>query len=155
MADSNTYTQIHIHCIFAPKYRQALISKNWNEQLHKYITGIVQKNNHKMIAINTMPDHLHMLFGLRPNQSLAKLMEMVKGDSSEWINKQNFTSVSFKWQDGYGAFSYDKKSISTVSAYIENQESHHMRLSFPDEYKNLLKEFEIEYNERYVFKEPF
>jgi REP element-mobilizing transposase RayT len=146
MAESNTYSQIHIQCVFAPKFREALINKKWNEQLHKYITGIVQNCHHKMIAINTMPDHLHMLFGMRTHQSLADLMRMVKGDSSEWINKQKLTPVKFKWQDGYGAFSYEKKKIPSIASYIENQELIHHDFFFLDEYINLLTEIEIDYD---------
>jgi len=151
---SNTYTQIHIHCIFAVKYRASLITKDWKERLHQYITGIVQNHNHKMIAINSMPDHLHMLFGMRPTQSLSDLMRIVKGDSSEWINNQRLTPGSFRWQEGYGAFSYEKKKISVVAAYIANQELHHQKRTFLEEYKEFLENFEIDFDERYVFKEP-
>ncbi len=151
---SNTYSQIHIHCIFAVKYRQSLITKDWKERLHQYITGIVQNHSHKMIAINTMPDHLHMFFGMRPNQSLSDLMRIVKGDSSEWINKQQFTPKPFRWQEGYGAFSYEKKKISVVAAYIENQELHHEKKTFLEEYREFLDNFGIDYDEKYLFKEP-
>lgn len=154
MAKTNTYTQIHIQCVFAPKFRQGLIDKDWKEELHKYITGIVQKNNHKMVAINSMPDHLHMFFGFRTHQSLADLMRMVKGDSSEWINKRGFTPGHFNWQDGYGAFSCEKKRVSEIASYIENQELHHQKIQFIPEYKNLLDEFDVEYDERYIFHEP-
>lgn len=151
---SNTYTQLHIHCIFAVKFRQALITKDWKERLHQYITGIVQNHGHKMLAINTMPDHLHMFFGMRPNQSLSDLMRIVKGDSSEWINKQQFTPATFRWQEGYGGFSYEKKKISIVTAYIENQEIHHQAKTFLEEYREFLDNFGIEYDENYLFKEP-
>ncbi len=154
MAETNTYTQIHIQCVFVPKFRAALIDRRWCEDLHKYITGIVQHYNHKMLAINTMPDHLHMFFGMRPTQSLADLMEEVKGGSSEWINKQRFTPVPFRWQDGYGAFSYEKKRSQGMINYILNQEEHHKKISRHEEYIQLLKEFEIDYDERYVFKDP-
>jgi len=150
----NTYTQIHIHCIFAVKYRQALITRDWKERLHQYITGIVQNHTHKMIAINSMPDHLHMLFGMRPTQSLSDLMRIVKGDSSEWINKMRLTPIPFRWQEGYGAFSYEKKKISVVAAYIANQELHHQKRTFLEEYREFLANFEIDYDEQYVFKEP-
>ncbi len=150
---SNTYTQIHIHCIFAVKYRRALITKDWKERLHQYITGIVQNHHHKMIAINSMPDHLHLLFGMRPAQSLSDLMRIVKGDSSEWINSQKFTRDSFRWQEGYGAFSYEKKKISIVASYIESQELHHQKKTFLEEYREFLDNFDIEYDEKYLFKE--
>src|SRR5882672_2300523 len=137
----NTYTQIHIHCIFAVKYRLALIAKEWKDRLHQYITGIVQNHEHKMISINSMPDHLHMLFGMRPTQSLSNLMQIVKGDSSEWLNDQKITPVTFRWQEGYGAFSFEKKKINTVATYIQNQEIHHQKKTFLEEYKDFLRMF--------------
>lgn len=151
---SNTFTQIHIQCVFAVKYRDAMIGSDWKERLHMYITGIVQNHHHKMIAINTMPDHLHMLFGMRPTQSLSDLMRIVKGDSSEWINNQKFCKNSFRWQEGFGGFSYERNRIPIVAEYIANQETHHKTKPFLDEYKELLDEFCVEYDERYLFKLP-
>ena len=149
---SNTYTQIHIQCIAAVKFRQAIIQPVWKERLHQYISGIVKNNGHKMLSINSMPDHLHFLFGLRPDQSLSDLMRLVKGESSEWINKQKFTISSFRWQEGYGAFSYARSQIKKVAIYIENQEQHHRKKTFLEEYKGFLDHFEIEYDDRYIFK---
>ena len=151
---SNTYTQIHIQCIMATKFRQAQIQPSWKEQLHKYITGIVQNHGHKMIVINSMPDHLHLFIGFRPNQSLSDLMRLVKGESSEWINKQQFTPVTFRWQEGYGAFSYSRSHVQAVSNYIMNQEEHHRKRTFLEEYQQFLEQFEIEYDERFIFKLP-
>jgi len=122
---ANTYTQIHIQCVMAVKYRQSLIQPEWKDQLQKYITGIVQNHGHKMLAINNMPDHLHLFFGFRPTQSLSELMQIVKGESSEWINKQSFTPATFRWQEGYGAFSYSRSHVKPVIKYILNQEEHH------------------------------
>lgn len=150
----NTYSQIHIQCVIAVKYRQSMIEGKWKNALHKYITGIVQNQGHKLIAINSMPDHLHLFFGFRPNQSLADLMRVVKSDSSEWINKQKLTSSTFRWQEGYGAFSYSRSHVSKVSNYIFNQEEHHRKTTFLEEYKHFLTQFEIEFDERYIFKEP-
>lgn len=150
---ANTYTQIHIHCIFAVKYRLAIIKAEWKERLHQYITGIVQNHNHKMIAINSMPDHLHMLFGMRPTQSLSDLMRIVKGDSSEWINRERFTNVPFRWQEGFGGFGYEKKRIPVVADYIANQELHHQKKTFLEEYTEFLNNFEVVYDEQYLFKE--
>ena len=149
---SNTYTQIHIQCVAAVKYRKALIATEWKEQLHKYITGIVQKNGHKMIAINSMPDHLHFMFGYRPSQSLSDLMQFVKGDSSEWLNDNRISKWNFRWQGGYGAFSYSKSQIPIIANYIHNQEEHHRKKTFLEEYEELLNEFEIEYDQRFIFK---
>lgn len=149
----NTYTQIHIQCIFAVKYRNSQIINNWKERLHRYITGIVQKHKHKLIAINSMPDHLHMFFGMRPHQSLSDLMQFVKEESSEWINEHNLTPSLFRWQEGYGAFSYSKSQIHQVVNYIKNQERHHKKTVFLDEYRAFLQKFDIEYDERYIFRE--
>ena len=106
-----------------------------------------------MLAINNMPDHLHLFFGFRPTQSLADLMRMVKGDSSEWINNQQFTPATFRWQEGYGAFSYSRSHVIKVINYILNQEKHHKKQTFLEEYQQFLKQFEIDYDERYIFKE--
>lgn len=151
---ANTFTQIHIQIVIAVKYRKALIYPEWKERLHQYITGIVQNHKHKMLAINSMPDHLHFFFGMRPHQSVSDLMRMVSGDSSEWINKQKLTKEHFKWQGGYGAFSYRKSSVPCITRYIENQEKHHSKKSFLAEYTELLNEFGIEYNDQYLFVLP-
>jgi putative transposase len=151
---ANTYTQIHIQCIMAVKYRQSLIQPEWKDQLQKYITGIVQNYDHKMLAINNMPDHLHLFFGFRPTQSLSDLMRIVKSESSKWINEQHFTPAPFRWQDGYGAFSYSRSHVKPVINYILNQETHHAKKTFLEEYKEFLDHFEVDYDERYVFKLP-
>ena len=149
---SNTYTQIHIQCVFAVKYREAVINRSWKERLHKYIMAIVNNNGHKSLAINSMPDHLHLFFGMRPKQALSDLMQFVKGDSSEWINKQKLVLGHFRWQEGYGAFSYSKSHTDAVVKYILNQEEHHRNKTFLEEYKDMLKKFDIDYNEQYIFK---
>ena len=151
---ANTFTQIHIQSVFAVKYRAALIHKLWKEDLHKYITGIIQNNNHKLLSINSMPDHIHVFFGFSPTQSLADLMRMIKSDSSEWINKNNLSNSPFYWQEGYGAFSYSRSHIKAVCTYIENQEVHHRKQTFLEKYEEMLQKFEIEYDEKYIFKLP-
>ncbi len=151
---ANTYTQIHLHCIFAVKHRMALISKDWKERMQEYITGIIQNHGHKMIVINSMPDHLHMFFGMRPTQSLSDLMRIVKGESSEWINSNRLSRTRFNWQEGYGAFSYEKNKLEIVVNYIQNQEEHHKKKTFLEEYKQFLEKFEVVYDDRYIFKEP-
>ena len=153
MAENNTYTQIHIQLIFAVKFRQALISKEWKDELFKYITGIIQNRKHKLLSINGMPDHIHILIGLRPNQSVSDLVQEVKSNSSKWINEKRFIPVRFEWQDSFGAFSYGRSQISNVIRYIENQEEHHRKKSFREEYLEFLEKFEIEFEEKYVFKE--
>ena len=150
---TNTYSQIHIQCVFAVKYREAIINRSWKERLHKYIIAIVNNNGHRALSINSMPDHLHLFFGMRPKQSLSDLMQLVKGDSSEWINKQKLVLGKFRWQEGYGAFSYSKSHTDAVVKYILNQEDHHRKKTFLEEYKEMLKKFEVDYNDQYVFKE--
>ncbi|NOT52074.1 MAG: IS200/IS605 family transposase [Chitinophagaceae bacterium] len=150
---ANTYTQLHIQLVFAVKLRADLIQKEWKEGLHRYITGMFQKNNHKMLQINSMPDHTHILIGMRPDQSLSSLVKNVKTESSKWI-KENKLCRSFAWQEGFGAFSYSKSHVPEVIRYIQNQEAHHKKETFLDEYRRLLKAFEIDYDEKYIFKEP-
>lgn len=148
----NTYTQIHIHAVFAVQNRISLISKRWEQRLYQYITGIIQNRRHKLLAINGMPDHIHVLFGMRPTQSLSDLMRDVKGDSSLWINENKLVAGKFSWQEGYGAFSYSKSQISAVASYIDDQKLHHRKKSFIDEFTKILQDFEIEFDEKYVFK---
>ncbi|CAN5195417.1 IS200/IS605 family transposase [soil metagenome] len=149
---ANTYTQIHIHCVFAVKYRASVIRDEWKQRLYSYITAIVQNNGHKMLCINGMPDHLHMFFGLNVNQSVSDLMRIVKGESSEWINLQKFNTDTFRWQEGYGGFSYSRSQVKKVCNYIENQEEHHRKKTFLEEYVDMLKAFGIDYKANYLFK---
>ena len=150
---ANTYTQIHLQFVFAVKYRNGLIHASFKEELYKYISGIIKENNHKLLAINGMPDHLHIFIGMRPSQSISDLLQDIKGSSSKWINEKKFLKVKFEWQEGYGAFSYSKSHVENVIEYIQNQENHHKKESFRDEYLKFLKVFEIEYDERYIFNE--
>jgi putative transposase len=149
---ANTYTQIHIQAVFVVSNRQCIISPDWKTELYKYMTGIIQNNQHKVLAINGMPDHIHILFGMRPSQSLSDLMQDVKGDSSKWINKNHLVNGHFSWQEGYGGFSYCKSHVNQVINYIRNQENHHNVKTFYEEYLDLLKQFEINYDERFFFK---
>ena len=150
----NTYTQIHIQFVVAVKYRAALIDAQWKERLHQYITGIFQQHNHKMLQINSMPDHIHIFIGMRPHQSVSTLMQIVKSESSKWIKDEKLCNHPFAWQEGYGAFSYAKSQVDDVIRYIQNQEIHHRKETFLEEYKKFLTAFEIEWDERYIFKEP-
>jgi len=149
---ANTYTQIHIHAVFAVQNRISLIKTDWQQRLFHYIIAIVQNHGHKVLSIGGMPDHVHLLFGFRPTQSLSDLMQHAKRNSSEWINKEKFVMGQFSWQEGYGAFSYSKSQISQVAKYIENQEAHHKKRTFIEEYKKILIDFGLEYDERYIFK---
>jgi putative transposase len=147
----NTYTQLHIHFVFAVKYRKAVIRNDWEDRLYKYITGIVQGNGHKMLAINSAEDHIHIFIGLNPKQSISEIMRLVKGDSSEFVNKEKFTKRKFHWQEGYGAFSNSHSQIDAVVKYILNQKTHHAKTSFKEEYLKILKDNNIEYDEKYIF----
>jgi putative transposase len=149
----NTYTQLYIHCVFAVKYRAAVIQPDWEDRLHKYITGIVQGNGHKLLAINSMPDHLHLFVGLNPKQSISEMMRQVKGDSSEFINKEKFTKRKFYWQEGYGAFSNSRSQIDSVVRYILNQKQHHSNKTFTEEYLDMLKDYAVEYDAKYIFQD--
>ncbi len=151
---SNAFTQIHIQFVFAVKYRASLIQVSWKDELLKFITGICQKNNHKMLQLNSMPDHIHIFLGMRPTQSLSSLVQNIKSGSSNWINDRKFCPASFAWQDGYGAFSYSKSQVPDVIRYIQNQEIHHRKETFLDEYERMLKAFEIDYDAQYIFTEP-
>ena len=149
---ANTYTQIHIQVVFAVQNRESLIKDLWKDDLYKYITGIIQNNNHKVLQINGVADHIHILFGMRPTQSLSDLMKQVKQDSSKWINKQGLVNGKFSWQSGFGAFSYSKSEVPKIIRYIKNQEEHHRKITFKDEYLKSLNDFNIEYDERYLLK---
>ena len=149
---ANTYTQIHIQAVFSVQHRTCIITKLWKDELYKYITGIIQTNRHKVLAINGMPDHIHIFFGMRPTQSLSDLMQDIKGGSSEWINKKKIIQGRFSWQEGYGAFSYSKSNVDNVIAYIKNQENHHRNKTFIEEYNEFLEKFEIDFDDRYIFK---
>ncbi len=150
----NIYTQIHVQCVIAVKYRQSLISTEWQDQLHKFITTTLQNYGHRMLAINSMPDHLHLFFVFKPNQSLSDLMRIIKNESSAWINDKQFTKAVFKWQEGYGAFSYSRSHVKAVIDYVLNQQEHHRKRTFLDEYQQFLEQFEIDYEERHIFKLP-
>ena len=148
----NTYSQIYIQIVFAVKGRQNLISKNNREELHKYITGIVQSREQKMLAIFAMPDHVHILVGMKPNLSISDLVRDIKAGSSKYINDNKWIQGKFNWQEGFGAFSYAKSQQDIVVKYILNQEEHHKTKSFKEEYLEFLEKFEIDYDEKYLFE---
>jgi REP element-mobilizing transposase RayT len=149
---ANTFTQIHIQTVFTVQNKDCVIRDTWKEELFKYITGIIQNNGHKMLAINAMPDHVHLFFGMRPTQSLSDLMRDLKSDSSKWINEKKIIRANFSWQEGYGGFSYSKSHVNNVIDYIKNQQEHHRKKTFIEEYFDFLNKFDIPYDERYVFK---
>ncbi len=149
---ANTYSQIYIHDIFAVEGRQNLIQPEHNDELQKYITGIVSGQKQKLIAINNMPDHLHLLVGMKPDLSLSDLVRDVKAGSSKFIKEKRWVAGRFSWQEGFGAFSYSRSQLSAVIRYIENQQKHHAKKSFREEYVELLEKFGVDYDPRYIFK---
>jgi putative transposase len=149
---ANTYTQLYVQIVFAVKGRVSLIRSHWEDELYKYITGIVQNRKHKMLAINGMPDHIHIFLGLNPNESISELVREIKKASNSYINERKFSNYPFQWQSGYGAFTYNRSDIDAVVKYVMNQKIHHSKKSFRDEYIELLKEFEIEFKEQYLFE---
>ncbi len=149
---NNTFTQIHLQVVFAVQNRDALISASWKNRLYNYLVAIIQNNKHKVLAIGGTADHVHILFGMRASQSLSNLMKDVKGCSSKWINENKLSNGWFSWQEGYGAFSYAKSDLPAVIQYINNQEEHHKNQNMIDEYKNLLEENEVNYDEEKIFK---
>jgi len=153
MIMANTYTQLYIQFVFAVQNRRSLIQNEWKDELYKYITGIVQNNKHKLIAINGIPNHIHIFIGYQPHQLIPDLLQDIKGSSSGWINNKGFTNGKFNWQEGYGAFSYSHSHIDRVVKYIMNQKQHHKKKTLSEEYLELLDKFNVEYDERYILKD--
>jgi len=149
---ANTFSQIYIQTVFAVENRQSLIKPNFKEELHRYITGIVRNQGQKLIAINGMPDHVHILIGLKPAMALADLVREIKANSTKFINEQGLVHGRFNWQEGYGAFSYGHSQLDRIIRYIQNQEAHHQKQSFKEEYMTLLRKFDIAFDDKYVFK---
>ena len=149
---ANTYTQIYLHVVFAVEGRQNLIQPEHNDELQKYITGIVSGQKQKLISINNLPDHVHLLVGIKPDMALSDLVRDVKAGSSKFIKDKRWVNGRFSWQEGFGAFSYSRSQMATVIRYIENQQKHHAKKSFRDEYIKLLENFGVEYDPRYIFK---
>lgn len=150
---ANTFTQIYLQFVFAVQDRMSLIQSEWKEELYKYITGIVQNNRHKLIAVNGTANHIHVFIGYKPHQLIPELLQDIKGDSSKWIQSKGFIHGKFQWQEGYGAFSYAQSQIANVARYINNQEEHHREKDFNAEYRELLKKFEIPFDEKYLLRD--
>ncbi|HEU5396102.1 MAG TPA: IS200/IS605 family transposase [Verrucomicrobiae bacterium] len=149
---ANTYTQIYIHVVFAVEGRQNLIQPAHNAELQKYITGVVTAKGQKLIAINNMPDHLHLLVGLRPDSSLSDLIRDIKANSSRFIAEMKWVVGKFSWQQGFGAFSCSRSQLGPVIRYIEDQQRHHTKKTFQEEYIAFLERFGIDYDKKYIFK---
>ncbi len=150
---ANTYTQIYIQFVFAVQNRVSLIKESWQADLYKYMTGIIAQQENKLFAINGIGDHVHILISMNPKQAPSDLMYHVKRSSSLWINENKLCPGKFSWQEGFGAFSYGKSQITMITRYIENQQNHHQKRTFIDEYIAFLKAFEVEYDELYIYKQ--
>ena len=147
-----TFSQIYIQVVFAVKGRENLINKAWKDELHKYIAGIIRGKEQKSIIVNGMADHIHAFIGLKPSLAVSDLVREIKNNSTNFINDNRLVAGKFSWQEGYGAFSYGQSQIEQVYNYILNQEEHHKKSTFREEYIGLLKKFEIEYDEKYLFQ---
>jgi putative transposase len=148
----STYSQIYIQIVFAVKYREALIHASWEDELFKYITGTIQNKGQLLIAINGMPDHIHILIAMKPSCCLSDLVREVKKSSTEFIKEKKFVRGKFQWQEGFGAFSYSQSALDNVINYIKNQKQHHRKKTFRQEYIEFLEAFDIEYKEQYLFE---
>ena len=150
MAD--TFSQITLHVVFAVKHRENFITENWRDNLHQYISGIITHKGAKSLAVGGWKDHVHILLWMPVTISISDFVGAVKANSSKWINEQQFVKGKFQWQEGYAAFSYSKSQRDVVIKYIINQQEHHRSKSFREEYMKMLSDFEIEYNDKYLFE---
>lgn len=148
----NTYTQMYAHIIFSPKGRQNLILPSFEERLYKYLTGIVQKKGQKLIAVNGMPDHIHLFVGFQPSVSISDLVKDVKAYSSKFVNDEHFLPNHFAWQSGFGCFTHSHAQIDVVAQYIMHQKEHHRKKSFREEYLSILKKYSVSFDMKYVFE---
>jgi putative transposase len=149
---ANTYTKIYLHIVFSVRGRQNLIQKNWQDELHKYICGAVSGQGEKVYAIGGMPDHIHLLISIKPTITISDLVREIKANSSKWINQKGWVHGKFQWQEGFGAFSYAESQLDHVIAYINNQEQHHSKKTFQNEYVELLHKYNVEYDDHYLFE---
>ncbi len=142
---------MYVHLVFSPKNKNALIGNDWKNNLEKYITGIIQNHGHKLLAIGAMPDHIHIFIGYNVNHLIPNLVEEIKTSSSTWIKQNKLSNFRFEWQKGYGAFSHSRTQLDTVVKYVLNQKTHHQKRSFKDEYLDMLRKNDIDFNDNYVF----
>jgi len=149
---ANTYTQAYFHLVFSPKNREALIDRHWKNELEMYITGIIQNHGHKLLAINSIPDHIHIFIGYNLNQLIPDLVEEIKTSSNSWIKQKKLSPFKFAWQRGYGAFTHSHSQIDAVVKYIGNQQEHHRKKSFREEYLEMLQKNNIKFCDEYLFE---
>ena len=148
----NTYSQIYLQVVFSVKDRNSLIHDDFREKIEKYIAGIINHRGQKLLSIFCMPDHTHLLISIQPNVAISDIIRDVKAGATKYINENNWIKGRFAWQEGFGAFSYSQSQIDKVAKYIVNQKVHHSIKSFKEEYIELLQKFEIDFNEKYIFK---
>lgn len=151
---ANTFSQMYIHLVFGVKLRDSLIDSSWKFELYKFINGIIQNYGHRPLVINGTADHVHILIGYKPSAPLSDLVRAIKSNSSRWINNRGFCSQPFRWQEGFGAFSYGQSQLKRVAEYIERQEEHHRARSFHEEYKQFLVAYHVSYDECYLPNDP-
>ncbi len=149
---ANTYIQFYAHLVFAVRNREVLIKREWKPEMEKYITGIVQNYRHKLIAINLMPDHAHIFIGYNVNHLIPDLIEEIKTSSNKWVKQNHLSRFRFSWQNGYGGFSHSRSQIDAVVKYVMNQEIHHKKRTFREEYLNILKKNDIQFSDDYLFE---
>ncbi len=150
---ANTYTQLYYHVVCVVKGRQSLIVPALKDELYKYVTGIIEHQGQKLYIINGMPDHIHLLISCGPTIVLSNLVKEIKEHSTKYINGKNIIKGKFSWQVGFGAFTVSKRNVEQVYNYIKNQETHHKKKKFKEEYVQFLKEQEVDYHEKYLFEE--
>ncbi len=148
---ANTYTQLYYHIVLGVEWRRNLIAKEWKIELYKYISGIVRNENEKLLKINGVPNHVHLLLSTRGNCNLSELIRIIKCNSSKWINERKNIRGNFRWQKGYGAFSVGQSEVKRIENYIDRQEEHHARKSFRNEYREILNDNGVDYREEYIF----
>jgi REP element-mobilizing transposase RayT len=149
---ANTYTQLYIHVVFAVKRRASVLAKSWRDELFQYITGIVKNKGQKLMIVNGVEDHIHILLGIKPDCNLSDLVRDIKANSSRWINEKNLVPGKFEWQNGFGAFSVGASQVNIIMNYIAHQEEHHQTTKFREEYIEFLQAYEVDYKEEYLFE---
>lgn len=148
---AGTFSQINIHAVFAVKYRESIIAPEWRKRLFSYMNGILRAETDFALAVDGWYDHVHLFFEQKTSQSTADILRIVKANSSKWINEQHFLPGKFNWQEGYGAFSYSRSQRDDVIKYIMSQEQHHKKVTFREEYLNMLEAFGIPHDPKYLF----
>ena len=149
---AGTFSQIYIQVVFAVQGRQNMLQKPWRDEVFKYMAGIIKGKNQKPIIVNGVSDHVHLFIGLKPSMCLSDLVRDIKNNTTNFIKEKKFLRGEFAWQEGYGAFSYSHSQLDDVYKYILNQEEHHHKRTFKEEYLDFLEKFEIEHDVRYLFE---